>query len=185
MIVFGGSFIGLMLLPVDFPYWAFAVLIAANGIGGGLQRHGVPHGIAYHVGTLPPVSSLFAAVLGVNPLQHLLAASRVLSALPAAAQQTITGREFFPDLISGPFHHGLVVVFAAAACLAGLAAVASLSRGSRYVDPAVTAELPLPGARSPEGGGSRRLSRARRASLEFGPGSPCSATARLPHPVRR
>ena len=24
MVVFGGSFIGLMLLPVDFPYWAFA-----------------------------------------------------------------------------------------------------------------------------------------------------------------
>ena len=30
------SFIGLMLLPVDFPYWAFALLIAANGIGGGM-----------------------------------------------------------------------------------------------------------------------------------------------------
>ena len=80
--------------------------------------------------TLPPVSSLFAAVLGVNPLQHLLAASRVLSTLPAAAQRTITGRQFFPDLISGPFHHGLVVVFAVAAALAALAAVASLLRGT-------------------------------------------------------
>jgi MFS family permease len=196
MVVFGGSFIGLMLLPVDFPYLAFALLIAANGIGSGmfaapntssimssvpaaqrgvasgmrstfqnsgtalsigvffslmiaglaaslpqtltsgLQRQGVPHGIAHHVGTLPPVSSLFAAVLGVNPLQHLLAASRALSALPAAAQQTITGRKFFPDLISGPFHHGLVVVFAVAAALAGLAALASLLRGGRYVHPA-------------------------------------------------
>ena len=28
MLVFGASFIGLMLLPVDFPYWAFALLIA-------------------------------------------------------------------------------------------------------------------------------------------------------------
>ena len=36
MVVFGGSFVGLMLLPVNFPYWAFAVLIAANGIGSGL-----------------------------------------------------------------------------------------------------------------------------------------------------
>ena len=27
MLVFGASFIGLMLLPVDFPYWAFAALI--------------------------------------------------------------------------------------------------------------------------------------------------------------
>jgi MFS family permease len=34
-LVFSGSFIGLMLLPVDFPYWAFALLIAANGIGSG------------------------------------------------------------------------------------------------------------------------------------------------------
>ena len=36
MAVFGGSFVGLMLLPVDFPYWAFALLIAANGIGSGM-----------------------------------------------------------------------------------------------------------------------------------------------------
>ena len=36
MVVFGGSFVGLMLLPVDFPYWAFALLIAANGIGSGM-----------------------------------------------------------------------------------------------------------------------------------------------------
>ena len=36
MAVFGGSFIGLMLLPVDFGYWAFALLIAANGIGSGM-----------------------------------------------------------------------------------------------------------------------------------------------------
>jgi len=77
----------------------------------GLQQLGVPHGIAHHAGTLPPVSSLFAAVLGVNPLQHLLAASRVLPALPVASQRAITGRRFFPELISGPVHHGLVVVF--------------------------------------------------------------------------
>jgi MFS family permease len=36
MVVFGSSFIGLLLLPVNFPYWAFALLIAANGIGGGM-----------------------------------------------------------------------------------------------------------------------------------------------------
>jgi len=35
-LVFGGSFIGLMLLPVSFPYWAFALLIAVNGIGSGM-----------------------------------------------------------------------------------------------------------------------------------------------------
>jgi hypothetical protein len=92
------------------------------------------------------VSSLFAAVLGVNPLRQLLAASRVLATLPTAAQQTITGREFFPDLISGPFRHGLVVVFAVAAGLAGFAALASLLRGGRYIDPGAPGEAPEPAA---------------------------------------
>jgi MFS family permease len=206
MVVFGASFIGLMLLPVDFPYWDFALLTAANGIGGGmfaapnsssimssvparhrgaasgmrstfqnsgtalsigaffslmiaglastlprtltggLQRLGVPHGIAHHVGTLPPVSSLFAAVLGVNPLQHLLAASRVLPTLSASAQRTITGRRFFPALISGPFHHGLVVVFIVAAGLSAVAAVASLLRGAREPGPAPAGQPAKPPA---------------------------------------
>ena len=67
----------------------------------GLQRQGVPAAVAHQIGTLPPVSSLFAAVLGVNPVQHLLAASGVLASLPAASRQVLTGREFFPNLISG------------------------------------------------------------------------------------
>ena len=80
----------------------------------------MPHGIAHQVGTLPPVSSLFAALLGVNPLQHLLSAVHALSSLPAAAQQILIGKEFFPSLLLAPFHHGLVVVFC---------------RGDRTVDP--------------------------------------------------
>ncbi|MGI8711959.1 MAG: MFS transporter [Solirubrobacteraceae bacterium] len=198
MLVFGASFIGLLLLPVNFPYWVFAVLIAANGIGGGmfaapntssmmssvparyrgvasgmratfqnsgtalsigmffslmiaglastlpktltsgLRQHGVPDAVAHHIGSLPPVSSLFASVLGVNPLQHLLAAGHTLASLPTDAQRVITGREFFPSLISGPFHQGLVVVFIVAAALSALAAFASLLRGGRSVDPDAT-----------------------------------------------
>jgi MFS family permease len=205
MVVFGASFVGLMLLPVDFSYWAFALLIAANGIGSGmfaapnsssimgsvparqrgaasgmrstfqnsgtalsigvffslmitglasslpktltagLQRQGVPHAIAHQIGTLPPVSSLFAAVLGVNPVQHLLALSGALSSLPAASQRVLTGRAFFPELISGPFHQGLSVVFVVATCLAVLAALASLLRGGRYAPPAA-GESPRPAA---------------------------------------
>ena len=30
------SFLGLMVLPVDFPYWAFALLTFVNGIGSGM-----------------------------------------------------------------------------------------------------------------------------------------------------
>ena len=85
---------------------------------------------------------MFAAVLGVNPVGHLLAAGRVLTSLPAAAQQTLTGRQFFPHLISGPFHQGLIVVFALATALAGLAALASLLRGGRNAHLAVEGERP-------------------------------------------
>jgi MFS family permease len=36
MVIFGLSFVGLIFVPVTFPYWVFAVLIGANGIGGGI-----------------------------------------------------------------------------------------------------------------------------------------------------
>ena len=86
------------------------------------------------------MSSLFAAVLGVNPVGHLLAPSGTLSSLSAAHQRILTGREFFPHLISGPFHQGLTVVFLVAAGLSVLAAGASLLRGGRP-DPAPGGQL--------------------------------------------
>jgi hypothetical protein len=96
---------------------------------GGLQQNGVPPGVAHQIGGLPPVSSLFAAILGVNPIQTLLAPSGALGSLSPADRRSMTGREFFPHLIAAPFHHGLVVVFAVSTGLAALAAVASLLRG--------------------------------------------------------
>ena len=192
--VFAASFVALMLLPVNFPYWAFALLVAMNGIGSGmfaspnsssimgsvpprdrgvasgmratfqnsgtavsigvvftlmiaglsrtlpstlssgLTRVGVPTGIAHQVASLPPVSSLFASVLGVNPIQHLLAPTGVLSSLSAANRAAVTGREFFPSLLSGPFHSGLIVVFGVSAALSVLAGLASLLRGSRQAN---------------------------------------------------
>ncbi|HEX8806708.1 MAG TPA: MFS transporter, partial [Candidatus Aquilonibacter sp.] len=185
MLVFGASFIGLMLLPVNFAYWAFASLIALNGIGvgmfgapntssimgsvppeqrgvasgmrstfqnsgnllsigvffslmiaglasrlpttlaAGLEQQGIPAKIAHEIATLPPVSSLFAAFLGVNPVENLLAPTGVLATLPAANRATLTGKEFFPTLISVPFHDGLIVVFSVATALALIGAVAS------------------------------------------------------------
>jgi MFS family permease len=189
MLLFAASFVGLMLLPTDFPYWAFALLIGLNGVGvgafsapntssimgsvpieargvasgmrstfqntgtslsigvffslmitglastlphtmtAGLTAHGVPQATAERIGGLPPVSSLFAAILGVNPIGTLLGPGGVLERLPAAAQHVLTGREFFPSLISAPFHHGLTIVFAVSAALGLFGAVASLSRG--------------------------------------------------------
>jgi MFS family permease len=193
-VVFGASFVGLLLLPVNFSYWVFALLIAVNGVGSGmfaapntssimssvpasqrgvasgirstfqnsgtavsigaffslmiaglastlptslangLVREGVARATAHQVASLPPVSSLFAAELGVNPIEHLLAPSGALLSLPKENRQVLTGREFFPHLISGPFHHGLVVVFAVAAVLALVAGFASLLRGGRKIN---------------------------------------------------
>jgi MFS family permease len=191
MAVFALSFVGLMLLPTVFPYWAFALLVALNGIGSGmfaspnsssimgsvpaadrgaasgmrstfqnsgtavsigvvftlmiaglssslpstmasgLTKLGVPASVAHQVSTLPPVSSLFASVLGVNPIQHLLAPTGALAKLPAASRAALTGREFFPSLLSGPFHTGLIIVFSVSAGMSVLAGLASLLRGKR------------------------------------------------------
>ena len=100
----------------------------------GLHQHGVTQSVAHHVGSLPPVASLFAALLGVNPIQHLLAPSGALSTLSTSSRHVLTGHTFFPQLISAPFHHGLVVVFAFAAGLSVVAGLASLLRGRRAVD---------------------------------------------------
>jgi hypothetical protein len=70
-------------------------------------------------------------VLGANPIQHLLESTGVLATLPPASRQTLTGTQFFPHLISGPFHHGLVIVFTTAALLSLVAAAASMLRGAR------------------------------------------------------
>ncbi len=97
----------------------------------GLVAHGVPAADAARISHLPPVASLFAAFLGYNPMQNLLG-QHTLAALPAAQQHELTGRAFFPHLISAPFHTALVYafVFATAACV--VAAVASLLRGGKY-----------------------------------------------------
>ena len=95
---------------------------------GGLQAHGVPHATAERLAHLPPVSILFAAFLGYNPIQHLLGPGP-LHALSAHDQAALTGPSFFPNLISGPFQDGLhaAFTFAIVACL--VAAAASLMRG--------------------------------------------------------
>ena len=106
----------------------------------GLTAQGVPAGIAHQVGQLPPVGSLFAAFLGYNPIKQLLAPTGVLAKLPPANAAKLTGKSFFPQLISQPFHHGLVIVFTMAMIVLFIAAAASLMRGGRYVhDEQVTA----------------------------------------------
>jgi MFS family permease len=191
MLIAAVSFLLLILLPVDFSYGWFAVVLLLNGLGmgmfappnsagvmnslpparrgagagmlatftlsasvlsigvfftlmivglstglptalhDGLIAHGVPAAEAVRVSHLPPVSTLFASLLGYNPMGTLLGPD-VLGGLPAGESKVLTGRSFFPQLISNPFHTALVYafVFAITACL--IAAVASLLRGGKY-----------------------------------------------------
>ncbi|MFF4142381.1 MFS transporter [Streptomyces sp. NPDC001698] len=117
-----------------------------SALGDGLRAHGVPAAAAEHAASLPPVSTLFATFLGDNPVQHLLGPSGTLDRLSAAQQQALTGHTFFPQLVSGPFHHGLTIVFGVAAGMALVSAVASALRGRhRLPDEGSLRPAPLPG----------------------------------------
>lgn len=96
----------------------------------GLTAHGVPAVSAAHAASLPPVSTLFATFLGNNPIGHLLSSEGVLDHVTSAQRAVLTGHTFFPQLVSGPFHHGLAIVFGVAAGMALVSAVASALRGS-------------------------------------------------------
>jgi hypothetical protein len=109
----------------------------------GLEAHGVSTAVAEHVGHLPPVSILFAAFLGYNPIQSLVGA-HVISQLSSVNASVLTGRQFFPELISGPFAAGLHQAFTFSLVVCLIAAVASWSRGKRIgtAQPAITTEAP-------------------------------------------
>ncbi|MFF5007226.1 MFS transporter [Streptomyces phaeochromogenes] len=109
-------------------------------LSSGLTAQGVPAHAAHTVAELPPVGVLFAAFLGYNPIQHLLGPD-VLAHLSPTASAHLTGREFFPHLISQPFHDGLVIVFSLAIAMSLAAAGASLIRGR--TEPLPTSPTPV------------------------------------------
>jgi EmrB/QacA subfamily drug resistance transporter len=183
------TFLLLMLLPANFSYWAFAVLIFLNGVGMGvfvppnttaimnsvpsaqrgqasgmratfqntgmvlsiglffslmivglaaslpktmderLVAAGVQPEIAAKVAEAPPVGSLFAAFLGYNPMETLLGDAGLQGVPPEKAAE-ITGKSFFPELISEPFIDGLRIAFTFSLVLFLLAAAASWMRGA-------------------------------------------------------
>ncbi|MGW1559978.1 MFS transporter [Streptomyces sp. NPDC002144] len=100
----------------------------------GLRAHGVPAGAAEHAASLPPVSTLFATFLGNNPIEHLLGSGGVLDQVNASRRAALTGHTFFPRLVSGPFHHGLTIVFGVAAGMALISALASALRGAHHAE---------------------------------------------------
>ena len=122
MVLSMGLFFSLMVLGLasSLPHTLYA----------GLTAQGVPAAKAAQISHLPPVGSLFAAFLGYNPMQTLLGPT--LAHLPAAKAGYLTGRSFFPQLISGPFRTGLHEAFDFAAVACFVAAVASWLRGAKY-----------------------------------------------------
>ena len=103
----------------------------------------------------PPADSRSRSISRrTGPARSRPAARGALSSLSAAHQRVLTGRQFFPELLSGPFHQGLSVVLTVATALAAIAAVASLLRGRRAAGPA-------PGLPGPAGEGQRAVSRSR------------------------
>jgi len=191
MALAAASFLLLIVIPVNFPYPVFALVLLLNGIStglfippnnaavmnslppsqrgagagmlatsmnsaavlsigvfftlmivglasglphaleGGLIAHGVPATDAARVSSLPPVATLFASLLGYNPMATLLG-PHVLARLPAGQARQVAGRSFFPHVISAPFHTALVYAFGFAIAACVVAAVASLLRGGKY-----------------------------------------------------
>ncbi len=95
----------------------------------GLIAQGIPASAAHQISHLPPIGVLFAAFLGYNPMKQLL--GPLLTHLPAGHAAYVTGRQFFPNLITAPFHDGLGVAFAFAIAASVIAAGASLLTGKR------------------------------------------------------
>jgi MFS family permease len=104
----------------------------------GLTAAGVPSGPARLVANQPPIGSLFSAFLGFNPVKELLAPTGALAHLSASQVAYVTGRSFFPKLISQPFSHGLHLAFDFAAGATLIAVTSSALRGKRYVHKAAT-----------------------------------------------
>ncbi len=97
---------------------------------GGLVAQGVPATVAGSISHLPPTATLFSAFLGYNPMQTLLGPTLVH--LPAAKAALLTGKSFFPHLISSAFGKGLDQAFYFAFAASIIAAVASALRGGKY-----------------------------------------------------
>ncbi|HVU72380.1 MAG TPA: MFS transporter [Mycobacteriales bacterium] len=134
----------------------FTLMIAgiSSGLSASLQHglaaNGVPAAAADHVAHLSPVSTLFAAFLGYDPVRSLVSPD-IFNHLTAAQQAALTDRGFFPHLISGPFQHGLHYAFALSIVMSLVAAAASWTRGGHRrpveesavaVEAVETAEVP-------------------------------------------
>ena len=119
------------VLSIGFFFTIITLGLAAtlpHALDQGLTSQGISTSAAQSISHLSPIGSLFAAFLGINPIHQLLG-PHVLAQAGSHASY-LTGRSFFPDLISGPFGHGLRLAFIMAAAMCFLGAVFSWMRGS-------------------------------------------------------
>ncbi len=104
---------------------------------GGLSRFSLPHSMVVGMAHLPPLTILFAALLGYNPLKTILGSSArgkaILAHLPKAQASRLMSPKFFPHLISHPFMDALRVVFLFAAAMSLLSSILSVFRGERFI----------------------------------------------------
>ncbi len=84
---------------------------------------------------IAPTSALFAAFLGYNPMQTILASlpPSLISGLSASTIATLTGTSWFPNAFAPAFMASLRVAIYLNAALAFVAACASVVRGKRYI----------------------------------------------------
>jgi hypothetical protein len=99
----------------------------------GLTAHGVSKAAATHAANLPPVSTLFAAFLGYNPVKTLL--GHGINHVPVAQQHILLGHTFFPSVISAPFSHALssAFIFGLVAMLVAAAASMVPAKGQPWI----------------------------------------------------
>jgi MFS family permease len=96
----------------------------------GLTANGVKGPDAAALARVPPIGTLFASMLGYNPIQKMLSSRPGLtSSLTPEQLHTLTGQGFFPHLISPAFGQGLHYAFTFAIICSIVAAIASLLRG--------------------------------------------------------
>jgi EmrB/QacA subfamily drug resistance transporter len=116
-----------------------------NAMSSGLTKAGVTPDAAHQIAHTPPVGTLFAAFLGDNPIQQLMKQVDPQQLRPGSGVDvgTLTGKTFFPQLISDAFKHGLVIAFVASTIMLLIAAGASLMRGERYVHVDEAVEEPV------------------------------------------
>jgi len=113
----------------------FTIVIGslAHNLGPALARGatgaGLPPALAHGISSLPPGAAIFAAMLGYDPISHLIPAA-VLGALPPAVASRIVDPHFFASLLAQPFVVGIRAALLVCVAMCVLAGVTSALRGS-------------------------------------------------------